>query len=358
MSNLEYFGHLGKIKDPFEFFQEQDYIICRGATDLQQIDELVNFSEKFIVVSSHKYLRQSAQWESNQKSSAGGVINTFLDPHNYEQGINSKWSDHIFQVLSSKEIQKSLAEISGKTPDFRLFQTMFFDHTTTSPHQDWIFLDSKPNGHLIAGWVALEDIYPESIRFYVYPGTHKFYPKAKYDQMVINQPHSIHESFLKEIEEFLESTTSEMYAPPLQKGDIFFWGSRIIHGSTQGTNPQLRRRSLAAHFVPDGFGFGNLTEEVQFKLKNKYGLNYCEKELDKWFAEYNNLVEKPENQEANNHSENQSLQKQLQELSDRYKLSQIRINQLETEINAIKTSKFWQMREQWFKLKKMFGSIK
>ena len=285
---IEYFGHLGIIKDPLNFFQEHDYIICRGASDLDEIDNLVNFYEKFIVLSSKKYLRQSAQWESNQKASMGGIMNAFLDPHSYEKGINGQFSDHIFRILSSRSIQKSLAEISGKTPNFTLFQTMLFDYATTRPHQDWIFLDSRPNGHLIAAWVALEDIYPESIRFYVYPGTHKFYPKAKYDKMSIDEPHSIFRSFLKEIDEFLESSNSKMYAPPLQKGDIFFWGSRIIHGSTPGTNPKLRRRSLAAHFVPDGFGFGNLKDEVQLNIKNKYGLNYCQKELDKLFEDFNN----------------------------------------------------------------------
>ena len=355
MKNIQYFGHLGKVDDPFEFYQEQDYIICRGATDLQQIDELVDFYEKFIVTSPYKFLRQSAQWESNKKSPVGGILNTFLDPHCYEEGVNGEWADHIFQVLSSRQIQEVLAKISEQKTNFRVFQTMLFDHTTTKPHQDWIFLDSKPNGHLIAGWVALEDIYPESIRFYVYPGTHKFYPRAKYDEMLINQPHSIHESFLKEIEEVLEETTSEMYAPPLQKGDIFFWGSRIIHGSTEGTNPQLRRRSLAAHFVPEGFGFGNLTEEVHYNFKNKYGLSYCEKELDQWFVEYNNLAEISEIQEVYNRSDSHSIEKQLQELNDRYQSSQIRIHELETEINAMKTSKFWQMREQWFKFKETLG---
>ncbi len=81
-----------------------------------------------------------------------------------------------------------------------------------------------------------------------------------------------------------------MYAPPLQKGDIFFWGSRIIHGSTTGTNTNLRRRSIAAHFVPDGFGIGNL--EIDFKLpfKEKYGLIYVDYSLDKIFENINNCL--------------------------------------------------------------------
>jgi ectoine hydroxylase-related dioxygenase (phytanoyl-CoA dioxygenase family) len=66
-----------------------------------------------------------------------------------------------------------------------------------------------------------------------------------------------------------------MYAPPLRKGDIFFWGSRIIHGSTPGTDPSLRRRSIAAHFVPDGFKYGNLEREITVPYRERYGLRYA-----------------------------------------------------------------------------------
>ena len=43
MSNFKYFGHSGSIDDPFKFFQEQNYIICQGATDLDSIDDLATF---------------------------------------------------------------------------------------------------------------------------------------------------------------------------------------------------------------------------------------------------------------------------------------------------------------------------
>lgn len=123
--------------------------------------------------------------------------------------------------------------------------------------------------------MALEDIYQEGIRFYVYPGTHNFIPQAKYNEGDSKRNQSIHQDFLKEINTILESKNFEMYAPPLKKGDIFFWGSRIIHGSIDGTNPNLRRRSIAAHFVPDGFRFGNLEKDFHPSFKQKYGLTYA-----------------------------------------------------------------------------------
>jgi hypothetical protein len=80
----------------------------------------------------------------------------------------------------------------------------------------------------------------------------------------------------------------EVGAPlALKKGDIFFWGSRIIHGSTPGTNPRLRRRSLAAHFVPAGLRFGNLERDFELNFKEKYGLTYAYYSLDESFARLN-----------------------------------------------------------------------
>ena len=290
MSNIEYFGHLGKVEQPDKFFQEQNYIVCRGITDLSKIDELVDLYDREIIPSSQKYLRQSTEWEYHYKTKAGGIANCFLNPHSYTKGVNGDFADKILQVLSAKEIQTSLAEISNKPPKFRLFQTMFFDHSTTPAHQDWIYLDSRPNGNLIAAWVALEDIYEEGIRFFVYPHTQEFMPQAKYKKIAIDRADDIFTEFYQEINELLESGKYEMYAPPLKKGDIFFWGSRIVHGSTPGINPDLRRKSLAAHFVPKGFRFGNLERNFRISLKKKYGLHYSVNRLDRLFEENNGLA--------------------------------------------------------------------
>ena len=290
MNELKYFGHVGNVDDPLGFFQEQNYIICRGATELGEIDNLMDFYNTSIVNSRKQYVRQSTRWEYHQKTPEGGMINPFLNPHSFEKGINGQFSDKILKVLSCQRLQKALSEITGKDPTFRLFQTMIFDHSITTPHQDWVFLDSRPNGHLVAAWVALEDIHPQGIRFYVYPGTHNFMPKVWYNKVNIKKNQDIYADFFQEIGEYLDSNSLEMYAPPLKKGDVFFWGSRIIHGSTRGTNPKLRRRSIAAHLVPEGFRFGNLERDFDVAFKQKYGLDYVYRPLDKQFSDRNSSI--------------------------------------------------------------------
>lgn len=268
---LEYFGHQGEVRDPQSFFQEENYIICRGATNPRDLEELFNFYNQDIVTSNHLYLRQSKQWEINRYTEYGGVSNAFLQPHCYQKGTKGKFADKILKVTANPQLQIALTAISGLKP-YHLAQTMFFDQKTTRPHQDWIYLDTKPNGYLIAAWIALEDIPHEGIRFFVYPGTQNFQPQTSYNQETKGL--EIFNSFLQEIDALLATEKYSMYAPPIKKGDIFFWGSKIVHGSIAGTNPSLRRRSLAAHFLPEGFKFGNLAEEVKIDFAKKYNIKY------------------------------------------------------------------------------------
>ena len=288
-----FFGHLGEITDPQQFFREQEYIVCRGALDDQVISSVVDLYRTHIIPSQRKYFRQGSRWERNQMTLNGGVSNSLLNPHCYERSSDGRFADRILKLVSTSAVRQTLSLISGKPVDFTLYQTMFFDHATTEPHQDWCYLDSRPNGHLIAGWMALQDILPEGIRFYVYPGTHRFVPHATYNQdadFYDPSPISfgIFKNFANEIRDHLASERPEMYAPPLQKGDIFFWGSRIIHGSTPGTDPRLRRLSIAAHFVPDGFRFGNLERDIIVPYyRERYGLRYAYVDMDNYSKKQN-----------------------------------------------------------------------
>lgn len=285
---MQFFGHLGEITNPESFFREQEYIVCRGALEHELIDNVLDLYESQIVPSRHKYQRQSTHWEPNQLTPAGGVVNCLLNPHSYQEALNGRFSDRILKLVSTPAVRKTLALISEKPVDFTLHQTMMFDHATTGPHQDWIYLDSRPNGHLIAGWMALEDIHAEGIRFFVYPGTHHFLPRANLITNAVDYT-AQHLELISEIQKYLDTKKPEMYAPPLRKGDIFFWGSRIIHGSTPGADPTLRRRSIAAHFVPDGFKFGNFFGEISVQNLERYGLRYTYHDMDSGFKLNNGI---------------------------------------------------------------------
>ena len=216
-------------------------------------------------------------WERHKMTNAGGMANTLLNPHSYDRSSDRPLSDWILKILSFDGIHSALSEVAG-ADSFRLYQTMLFDHSTTRPHQDWIYLDTRPRGHLVAAWVALENIPETGIRFYVYPGTQHFEPTVRFT----SEPGPAeYQRFLDELDLMLEHWHGPIYAPPLKKGDIFFWGSRIVHGSVEGTAPDQRRRSIAAHFVPDGFGVGNLDLDFHHFQERKFGhMHYLHRNLE------------------------------------------------------------------------------
>jgi phytanoyl-CoA hydroxylase len=284
---MHFFGHLGPVFQPQAFFSRNDYIVCRGALQEHLVGEVIKIYEKTFYKSEKKFLRQSGRWETNSMHrQSHGVENCFLNPHAYQERPNSELSEAILELFSTPEIQTILKLCGDKDVSFNLYQTMLFDRSVTAPHQDWVYLDSKPGGHLIAAWIALEDIYPESIRFCVYPETQHFKPVANYSD-VNDQELGKERDFVHEIAHYLKTSSHAMYAPSLRKGDIFFWGSRLIHGSTPGSDENLRRRSIAGHFVPKGFKFGNLRNEIEMTFANKHGLNYAIYPLDEGFVENN-----------------------------------------------------------------------
>jgi hypothetical protein len=74
-----FFGHLGEITDPQQFFREQEYIVCRGALDDEAIGSVVDLYQTHIIPSNRKYGRQNGRWEQNQITPYGGVSNCLLN---------------------------------------------------------------------------------------------------------------------------------------------------------------------------------------------------------------------------------------------------------------------------------------
>lgn len=91
-------------------------------------------------------------------------------------------------------------------------QTMLFDaNAATQPHQDWWYLDSVPRGHLIASWIALEDIDVRAGRFYVLAGS---------QQQILHEPGMPHTEWLRLVKRHCDENCERIYAPALRKGDV------------------------------------------------------------------------------------------------------------------------------------------
>jgi phytanoyl-CoA hydroxylase len=245
------------MQTPSSYYQKNGYFIFKNLIPIELIDDLLSEYNSQILPSKRPFFRQSSsRWETNKLSECGYCIESFLDPHDYPN--YPSFSNSINRILCSQPVRDALKSLTN-SEEHNLMQSMFFDFNTATPsHQDWYYLDSIPNGHLLAGWFALEDIHEEAGRFYVLPGSHQVDFDLTDDEKISLAP------YLKKLEKYVESQKDQFYAPALQKGDVLFWNSRTIHGSNKTLNQKYSRKSITAHYLPSQYQFGKRYAEAPF----------------------------------------------------------------------------------------------
>jgi len=236
------------MQDPKIYYQNQGYYIFRKLVSAELIDALLAEYPSKILASRDCFFRQSSnRWETNKISSYGYCKESFLDIHDYPNYPSV--SEAVMHIFCSDQVKEALT-ILTESQEHNLMQSMLFDmNTTTPPHQDWYYLDSIPNGHLLAGWFALE-VHEEAGRFYVLPKSHMIDFDLTEDEKIANAP------YVAKLKKYLDTNKDDIYAHALQKGDVLFWNSRTIHGSTETLNFQYSRKSLTAHYLPSKYQFG------------------------------------------------------------------------------------------------------
>ena len=74
----------------------------------------------------------------------------------------------------------------------------------------------------------------------------------------------MHQGFLdsdgQQLRNFISNNKGLLKIPSLKTGDIVFWNSRTIHGSTKTIDPSFSRKSFTCHYIP---------KSVEF-VRNKY----------------------------------------------------------------------------------------
>ena len=129
------------------------------------------------------------------------------------------------------------------------FQALYFEHgSQQSLHRDPVYVVTQPPGHLLAAWVALEDIGKDCGPLCYIPGSHKV-PYYEFEPGRIT---------LKPDEDYLlahDFTLAECSKRGMEekvftcrKGDVFLWHGSLVHGGSPVKNPESTRRSFVIHF--------------------------------------------------------------------------------------------------------------
>lgn len=149
-------------------------------------------------------------------------------------------------------------------------QTIYFEYgSTQSLHRDPWFVNHDPRTHLLAAWIALEDIHPDSGPLTLVPGSNRlpFY-RFSTDDVVF------HDRRVSPVEhqaarDHMAAQMSTLETAPFlgKRGQALIWHGSLIHGGSHVRNESLTRKSLVVHFGCEathprrGGGFGTSSGE-------------------------------------------------------------------------------------------------
>jgi hypothetical protein len=135
------------------------------------------------------------------------------------------------------------------------FQSLYFEWgSQQSLHRDPMFVRTNPPSALLATWLALEDIHPDSGPLVYIPGSHR-YPYFEFvpGDVYMNKERSFvprpRRAFREHYLALMARHGHQEQRLTCKKGDILVWHGSLIHGGSPVVDPQRTRRSLVVHYT-------------------------------------------------------------------------------------------------------------
>jgi phytanoyl-CoA hydroxylase len=151
--------------------------------------------------------------------------------------------DHrVMSLLLSDKLQDAMGQLLGGAPF--MFNGLNLERGSEQRfHFDTFYMPPRTPGKMVATWVALEDIHPDSGPLNYYPRSHLIPP------FPFNRP--VHDQ-MGEFDQFIDREIAarglvpEGFCP--RKGDVFIWHAQLYHGGGRINDRRRTRKSMVNHF--------------------------------------------------------------------------------------------------------------
>jgi ectoine hydroxylase-related dioxygenase (phytanoyl-CoA dioxygenase family) len=160
-------------------------------------------------------------------------------------------SDTALRLYLDAKVHRYASLILGETAVAT--QSLYFEYGSQQAlHRDSVVVPTPQFGRLVAAWIALEDIVPESGPLMYVPGSQRlpFYEFRPGQHVYDPTAHSA-----ADVEAAMAFYAAELERSKLpvehfvaRRGEVLIWHSALTHGGAQPTEPQRTRKSFVVHF--------------------------------------------------------------------------------------------------------------
>jgi phytanoyl-CoA hydroxylase len=132
------------------------------------------------------------------------------------------------------------------------FQSLYFEYGSQQAlHRDPMFVVTEPASHLLASWVALEDVTDECGPLVYVPGSHRL-PWFEFTPGSIRCGHQVtpgrRAQFASANEAAMRERGLEVEQLTCKRGDAFIWHAGLVHGGSRIADETRTRKSFVTHY--------------------------------------------------------------------------------------------------------------
>lgn len=132
-------------------------------------------------------------------------------------------------------------------------QSLCFEWGSQQPlHRDPVYVKMTPPSHLLAAWIALEDIGPDCGPLIYLPGSHRLpyyqYEPGRYAFDFSKDGDAESLASQKWDQERCASAGLELETLTCPRGHVLIWHHSLLHGGSYPTDPELTRKSFVVHY--------------------------------------------------------------------------------------------------------------
>ena len=132
-------------------------------------------------------------------------------------------------------------------------QSLYFEYGSRQLlHRDPVVVPIASHGHMVAAWIALEDISPDCGPLQYVPGSHRlpYFETApgdyRFDARTMGSE-VVEKGLAWEAEQYRSSGLETRHFTP-RRGEVLLWHASLSHGGSEVRDERLTRKSFVVHY--------------------------------------------------------------------------------------------------------------